>query len=465
MNPSVPENFDAIIIGVGQAGKPLALSLSEKGWKTAIIERKYLGGTCINYGCTPTKTMIASAHIAHLADRAEEYGVHTGKVQVDLKEVKQRKENIVKSFRQSISDSFGNAPNLTLIRGEAYFTASKVVEVALHEGGTRQLRADKIFIDCGTSPRKPDFDGIDSVDWLNSTSIMELEELPRHLLIVGGGYIGLEFSQMFKRFGSRVSLFERGPQLLGREDPDVAAAVADVLKKDGIEVYLNSTIAKVSKDTPGSVTLQVAANGQSRVFEGSHLLVALGTTPNTKTLQLGNAGVAISDKGYILVNDRLETTQAGIYALGDIKGGPAFTHISYDDYRIVKQNILGNGGASTLGRQVPYTVFTDPQLGRIGLSEKEARQKGYQLKIATLPMAHVARAIESGQTRGFMKAIVDAHTGQLLGAAILGMEGGEIMAMIQLAIMGGLPYTRLRDAVFAHPTLAESLNTLFSQID
>jgi pyruvate/2-oxoglutarate dehydrogenase complex dihydrolipoamide dehydrogenase (E3) component len=284
-------------------------------------------------------------------------------------------------------------------------------------------------------------------------------------MIVGGGYIGLEFGQMFSRFGSKVSILEHGSQLLSREDEDIAEEIASILQEEGIDIFCNTQVTRVSGHASGGIELTVEKDGKPDKLNGSHLLVAVGTTPNTKTLNLEAAGVKTDKKGYIVVNDKLETSQPGIYALGDIKGGPEFTHISYDDYRIVEKNVFGEGGASTDGRMVPYTVFTEPQLGRIGLNEKEAIKKGLAIKIVSFPMKSVARAIETGQTHGMMKVIIDAKSDQILGAAILGKEGGEMMSMIQIAMMGNLPYTRLRDAIFAHPTLAESLNSIFSKVE
>ncbi|WP_345243747.1 mercuric reductase [Nibrella saemangeumensis] len=465
MNEDNQEQFDAIIIGVGQAGKPLALDLAGKGWKTAVIERNFLGGSCINYGCTPTKSLIASAQIAYHARRSGDYGITTGDVRVDYPAVKKRKDEIVEQFREGIQKKFDEAEHLTLIRGEARFTGPKQVEVALNEGGSRTLTADHIFIDTGTSPRKPDLPGLDDVPWLTSTSLMELEELPQHLLIMGGGYIGLEFGQMFRRFGSEVTLIERGDQLLSREDKDIADEMATFLRDEGIIIHLNTQIERVNQDASGAIELSLKTGDKSDKVSGSHLLIAIGTTPNTAALNLEAVGIETDKHGYIQINERLETSQPGICALGDVKGGPAFTHISYDDYRVIRQNLLEGGNATITNRPVPYTVFTDPQLGRIGLSEREAHEQGRTFKIASIPMSSVARAIETSQTNGLMKAIVDADTGQILGAAILGLEGGELMAMLQIAMMGNVPYTSLKDAVFAHPTLAESLNTLFGEIE
>ena len=458
------EHFDAIIIGVGQAGKPLALALSKEGRKVAVVERHLVGGSCINYGCTPTKTMVASAKAAHEGRRASEYGVKVGNVQVAYTAVKKRKDKVVEQFREGVQNGLDEAENVTLIRGEASFSGPKEIEVSLNEEGKRTLTADQIFINTGTSARVPDLDGLEDVEWLTSTSLLDLEELPEHLLILGGGYIGLEFGQMYRRFGSNVTIIERGSQLLKREDKDIADEGAAFLKEEDITIHLESEVKKVTKSS-GGITLTFEKENKTHQVTGSHLLIAIGTTPNTKALNLKAAGVDTNDKGYIKVNDQLETSQPGVYALGDVKGGPKFTHVSYDDYRVVKQNLLDNGNATIADRKVPYTVFTDPQLGRIGLSEKQAKEQNKAIKIASMPMSSVARAIETSHTTGMMKVVIDAKTDQILGAAILGMEGGEIMSLLQIAMMGQLPYQRIRDGVFSHPTLAESLNNLFMNVE
>jgi pyruvate/2-oxoglutarate dehydrogenase complex dihydrolipoamide dehydrogenase (E3) component len=322
-----------------------------------------------------------------------------------------------------------------------------------------------VFINAGARPANPPIEGLDNVPVLNSTSIMELDELPDHLLVLGGSYVGLEFAQMFRRFGSEVTVVQRSGRLMGREDADIAEAVAEILREDGIEVLLGTQTMRAEQDEAGKIVLTVNTSEGERTRSGSHLLVAAGRPPNTETLNLDAAGIERDKRGFIKANERLETSAPGVYALGDVKGGPAFTHISYDDFRIIRTNLLEGGSATITNRQVPYTMFIDPQLGRIGLSEQEARDQGRDVLVAKIPLTYVTRAIETGETRGFMKAVVDAGTDQILGCAVLGLEGGEIMAMIQIAMMGNLPYTALRDAVFAHPTLAESLNTLFSTVE
>lgn len=458
------QNYDAIIIGAGQAGGPLSTALAQAGWKTALIEKEHVGGTCINEGCTPTKTMVASARVAYLARRAADYGVQIGPVKVNMAQVRQRKDKVVTRFRNSSQRHIEQTEGVDLLFGEARFIEPKTIEVHLNDGETRLLSADKIFINTGGRPVNPPVEGLDQVLTLNSTSIMELDTIPEHLLVLGGGYIGLEFGQMFRRFGSRVTIIQRGERLLTREDADVAGEVAKILRQDGLEVLLN-TNPLLAEPTNGQIKLTVKTPEGEQTLAGTHLLIAAGRTPNTDPLNLEAAGVETDKHGFIKVNERLETNVPGIFALGDVKGGPAFTHISYDDFRILRTNLLHGGSVTTTNRLVPYTVFIDPQLGRVGLTEEEAQAQGRAYCVAKLPMVHVARAIEVDETRGFMKALVDAKTEQILGVAILGLEGGELMTVLQMAMMGQMPYPAIRDGVFAHPTLAESLNNLFMALD
>jgi pyruvate/2-oxoglutarate dehydrogenase complex dihydrolipoamide dehydrogenase (E3) component len=454
------QTYDAIVIGSGQAGGPLTTALARAGWKTALVEREHVGGTCINYGCTPTKTMVASARAAYLARRGDDYGVQVGPVTVDMVKVRQRKRDIVETFRNGSRRRIEQTEGADLLFGEASFAGPKTLEVRLNAGGTLELAAEKIFINTGTRPSRPSVDGLDSVPTLDNRSIMELDAVPDHLLVIGGGYIGLEFGQMFRRFGSRVTIVQSRKQLLTREDPDVAAEVAKILREDGVEVLLETVPLHASR-SKGSVQLRVRMTEGERTLAASHLLVATGRAPNTDRLNPAAAGIETDQREFIKVNARLETTVGGIYALGDVKGGPAFTHISYDDFRVLRTNLLERGNATIEGRLVPYTVFIDPQLGRVGLSETEARAQGRSIQVARLPMTRVARALEVDETRGFMKAVVDRETCQIVGAAVLGIEGGEVMSVLQMAMMGKVPYPAIRDGVFAHPTLAESLNNLF----
>ena len=458
------QQYDAIVIGSGQGGTPLSIALAKAGMSTALIERKHVGGTCINEGCTPTKTMVASGRVAYLARRAADYGVHTSSISVDMEKVRQRKRDIVDNFRNGSQGRIEKTPNLDLIFGEASFSGVKTVAVRTKDSGQQVLSGKRIFINAGTRASRPQLDGLDRISFLDNISIMELSSLPDHLLILGGGYIGLEFGQLFRRFGSRVTIAQSGNQLLTHEDPDVAEEIAKILRQDGVEIVLNAKITRVDQSN-GSIRMEIRSGENSTALVGSHLLVATGRMPNSDSLNLGAAGVKTDEHGFIRVNDRLETTAEGVYALGDIKGGPAFTHISYDDFRIIRSNLLEHKTASTKDRQVPYCVFIDPQLGRVGLTESEARAQGCRIRVAKLPMTSVARALEVDETRGFMKAIVDADTKQILGAAVLSVEGGEIMSVLETAMMGKLPYTALRDATYAHPTLAESLNNLFMAMD
>lgn len=458
-------DYGAIVIGAGQAGGPLATALAGAGHTVALIEREHVGGTCINEGCTPTKTMVASARVAYLARRAADYGVLTGPVTIDLAVVRQRKRDIVESFRGGSERRIKETKGVDLLDGEASFSGPRAINVRLRSGEVRELRSDLIVINAGASPAIPALPGIDTVPVLTSTTIMELDAVPEHLLILGGGYVGLEFGQMFRRFGSRVTIVQRGPRLLGREDADVADAVAAILREDGIAVLTETTAQRAAQGDDGTITLTVQGPDGARTLTGSHLLAAAGRAPNTPALNLPAAGVATDRRGFITVNERLETNVSGIYAVGDINGGPAFTHISYDDFRILRTNLTQGGAATTTDRLVPYTVYIDPQLGRVGLGEEEARRQGRAIRVATMPMNYVARALEVDESRGFMKAVIDAQTNQILGFTCLGIEGGEVMSMVQLAMQGHLPYTTLRDAVFAHPTLAESLNNLFSSVE
>jgi pyruvate/2-oxoglutarate dehydrogenase complex dihydrolipoamide dehydrogenase (E3) component len=459
------ERLDAIIIGTGQAGKPLAGALAGAGWKTAIIEKGRVGGTCVIDGCTPTKTMIASARVAHLARRAADYGVRVGGVEVDLSAVRQRKRDVVDDFSTASERGMQRHETLELIFGEARFVDAREIEVRLNDGGTRRLAAERIFINAGARPSVPPIPGLDAVPYLDSTSILELGEVPGHLVVLGGGFIGLEFAQMFRRFGAGVTVVERADRIAGREDADVAEAITRILRDDGIAVHTAMEAASIEASEEGGVVVRTRCAGQDYTLRGSHLLVSAGRTPNTDSLDLDAAGIETDERGYIRVNERLETNVPGVFALGDIAGSAPFTHVAYDDYRVVRSNLLDGGSRTTADRPTPYTVFIDPQLGRIGLSEREAREQGHEVRVAKMPMTRAARAIETDETRGLMKAVVDAKTDRILGAAVLGVEGGEVMSVLQVAMMGDLPYTVIRDGVFAHPTLAESLNTLFTTLD
>jgi len=461
----VQDTYDAIVIGAGQGGVPLAKALANAGRHTALIERTHVGGTCVNTGCTPTKTLIASARVAYLARRGADYGVHTGPVQVDLAQVRARKREVVEQFRGGSLRGIQNTERLTLYHGEASFESSTGILVRLNEGGQKQLQAGQIFINTGARASDLRIEGLDAVTVLHEDTLMELDRVPDHLVIIGGGYLGLEFGQMFRRFGSRVTLLEAGDRLMPREDDDIIEATTQILKEDGIEVRFNARAQRVEALAGGRFRLMFQEGDQPAAVEGSHLMIAAGRTPNTEALNLPAAGVKTDDRGHILVDERLETHVPGIFALGDVKGGPAFTHIAYDDYRVLCANLLYNNPTTIEDRLVPYTVFIDPQLARVGLTEKQAREKYANVKLAKMPASHVARAIETHETRGLLKAVIDGDTGQILGCAFLVIDGGEVMSAVQIAMMGKLPFTALRDGVFAHPTLTESLNNLFATVE
>ncbi len=458
------KHYDAIIIGTGQAGSPLAKKLAGVGMKTAIIEKRLVGGTCINDGCTPTKTWIASAKQIYLAQHSDPLGVHIRDYSVNMPVIKKRKDEIVSTFRGGTEKGLETTKGVDLIFGEASFTDEKTISVKLKDGGTEQLTAGKIFINAGAKTTIPKIDGLDEIDYLTSTSILELTSVPESLLIIGGSYIGMEFGQMFSRFGSKVTILETSARALPREDEDIAEEIIRILEAEGIKFYADAHVKKLKKQDE-HIKAELAVGDKHHEFTYTHVLVAAGRIPQTEALNLKAAGVETDDRGYIKVNDKLETNVKGIYALGDIKGGPAFTHIAYNDYTIVYRNLVEKANLSIKDRLVPYCMFTDPPLGRVGISEADAKKKGLNYKVARLPMEHVARALEVGDTRGFMKAVVDVDTKKILGAAILGQEGGEIMSVLQMAMMGGITYEEIRYMVFAHPTYSESLNNLFMALE
>jgi len=454
--------FDAIIIGTGQAGSPLASFLAARNRKVAIIEKAFIGGTCVNYGCTPTKTMIASARVAYLNKRGAYFGINHPDSAIDLSAIVKRKNQVVLDSRKSSEKRLSTNPFITLFYGTASFESSEVVCVVNDKNEIQYLTSKIVVINTGAKNQIPDLPGIENVSSLDSTSIMDLDAIPKHLIILGGSYIALEFGQLFNRLGSNVTIIERHDHILQREDKDVAQEMKNILEKEGISFQLNSQIKSVSSNADKSVSAQFIKDGKDVVLTGTHLMTALGRAPELKELKLENAGITKTEKGYIQVDEFLETSVKGIFALGDVNGGPAFTHIAYDDFRILSNNLFEPVKKSTKNRVVPYCVFTDPELGRTGITEKEAIEKKLNYKIARLPMSSVARAIESGETAGFMKAIVDADTDEILGASVLGVYGGEISSVLNLAILGKLKYTLLRDGVFAHPTFSESLNNLFA---
>src|SRR5690606_11286218 len=423
-----------------------------------------IGGTCINVGCTPTKAMIASARAAHHARNASKLGVEVEGVKVDLKKIKKRKDKIVQSFRSAAQKGIEATKNLTLIFGEAKFSSKKEISIKLDSGEEEQLKADWIFIDTDAKPNIPDIKGLEHIDYLTSSTILDLEAVPEHLVIIGGNYIGLEFGQMFRRFGSKVTILERSSRIMKKEDEDIALELSKILKEEGLEILTETETDEISNHNK-QIVLHLKSGDKSKKLTCSHLLIATGRNPQTQLLNLELAGIKTDKKGNVLVNKSLETNVPGVYALGDVKGGPAFTHISYNDYTLVYRNLMKGTDYSTVDRPIPYCMFTDPQLGRIGMSEAEAEEKGLNYKVAKIPMAHVARGIETGETSGLMKAIVDLDSKKILGASILASEGGEIMSVLEMAMEGNITYERLKFCVFAHPTYSESLNNLFMEIE
>ena len=492
MAPLPARVYDAIVIGSGQSGTPLATTLAGAGKKTALIEKEHVGGCCINEGCTPTKTLIASGRVAYLARRAGDYGVLAGgNVTVDMKKVKQRRDDIVNSFRSGSEKRLKNA-GVDLVRGEAKFVGPKEIAVKLNDGGNVNCKAELIFINTGERPNAPPLPGLDEVKSkvpgrvLDSTTIQALDELPESLIVLGGGYVGLEFAQLFQRLGSKVTVVQRTHQLLPREDADLANSLRDILVEDGLTIHCSTSATGISTSAEHPITLSTRSSGTDAPSDlhSTHILLAVGRIPNTDMLNLPAAGVATNHRGYVTVTPTLATTAPGVYALGDAKGPPAFTHVSYDDFRIVRDNLgllsppppPGPPAPRTTADRDPlnpYVVFTDPQLAHVGLhlsqipadSPLRAEKKGGGLKVATMPMAHVARALETGESRGLMKALVDGGTGRILGFSMLGIEAGEVAAAVQMAMLGGVEWWRLREAVFAHPTLAEALNNLWGFLE
>jgi pyruvate/2-oxoglutarate dehydrogenase complex dihydrolipoamide dehydrogenase (E3) component len=433
--------------------------LPNLGWVVALIEEGRLGGSCINYGCTPTKTMITSARIAHAVRRGAEFGVHSGPMQIDMAAIVARKNEISGSFRSGIEEQIKNNPNLTLYHGRGRFVGPHEIEV----NGER-LTAERIFINTGTRPRIIPIPGLDQVPYLTNRNIMDLSEVPAHLIALGGNYLGLEFGQMFRRLGSEVTVVELGKQIIPREDPEVSQSLREALEAEGMRFRFGAKTTKVAKTARGVEITIEKKDGSSETLQGSHLFMAIGQVPNSDDLGLDKAGIETDQAGYVRHNGKLETNVPGVWVLGDVKGGPAFTHVSYDDFLVIQDNLL-NGKARSIDRRVvPYALYTDPELGRVGMSETEARAKGYRLKVGSVPMAYVARAIERGETNGLMKIVIDADNDRILGATILGADGGELVQILMALMLANAPWTLFKDAMFIHPTLAEGFFSLMASV-
>jgi pyruvate/2-oxoglutarate dehydrogenase complex dihydrolipoamide dehydrogenase (E3) component len=454
---------DAIVIGSGQGGTPLSKKLADAGYKTVLIEKEHVGGTCVNEGCTPTKTLIGHATIADRVRNSEKWHVFAPGMTVDYERIWKKKEEVVERFRSSSEAGIKATDGLQLVYGEAAFTGPNTVEVQLPAGGKERYYAEKIFINAGCRPAVPDIPGLPGVPYLTSTGLLQLKHIPGHLIILGGSYIALEMAQLYHRLGSRVTILEKSPALLFKEDIDVSDCIHSLLQQEGITIHTNVSVERIDRQINENIVVYLQKNHVSDIITGTHLLVAAGRIPNTDRLKTDNAGLSIDNKGFIRVDSYLKTNVPGVYALGDIKGGPAFTHVAYNDFVVISRNLLENKSLSIENRVTPYCVFTDPQLGRVGVTEREAREKGIPVKVYVLPMKRVARGIETGFTNGMMKAVVHSTTGKILGAAIVGEQGGETMTVLQMAMQAGLTWEDIRYMMFAHPLYAESLNNLFMQ--
>lgn len=451
--------YDAVIIGAGQAGPPLAVRLAGGGKKVAIIERNQFGGTCVNTGCIPTKTLIASARVAHMARRAMEYGVSIGNsITVDMKRVKERKDAVVRRSNEGLAKWLTSTENLTVHKGHASFESEREVRI-----GDEIIEARQIFINVGGRASAPPLPGLDQVSYFTNSSMMEVDFLPEHLIVVGGSYVGLEFGQMYRRFGSEVTIVEMGPRLVHREDEAVSEAIRHILEDEGINIRLNAECIGVAKHGERVAVNLECSDGDKRVV-GSHLLLAVGRTPNTDDLGLEKAGVIVDQRGYVAVDDQLRTNVAGIYALGECNGRGAFTHTSYNDYEIVAANLLDGDRRRVTDRINAYALYTDPPLGRAGMTETQARKSGRKALLATRPMTRVGRAVENGETQGFMKILVDADTKEILGASLLGIECDEVIHSILDVMYAKAPYTVIQRATHIHPTITELIPTLLGDL-
>ena len=456
------EEYDLVVLGSGEGSKFLAWTLASQGQRVAVVEQRWIGGSCPNIACLPSKNIIHSAKVASYFARAEEFGIATAGYTVNMAKVTDRKRTMVKGLVDIHVRNFESS-GVHFILGHGHFVAPKTIQVDLQAGGTRVLRGQNVVIGTGTRAALGAIPGLEAAQPLTHIEALELDDLPSHLVILGGGYIGLEFAQAMRRLGAKVSILERSATLLRREDPDVSAALETLLRDEGIQLILNATADNVTGSSGDTVNLTYHQQGEEKTLPGSHLLVALGRTPNTEGLGLELAGVDVTAQGYIKVDERLHTSAEGVWANGEVAGSPQFTHIAFDDFRIIRDNLAG-GNRVTTGRQVPFCLFTDPELARIGLNETEARASGTPYRLAKIPMAADLRTRTLSETRGFMKALIDTTSDRILGFTVFGVDGGEIMGAVQIAMIGGLPYTALREAVLTHPTLLEGLIVLFSSV-
>lgn len=458
------EKYETLVLGSGEAGKWVAWTMADDGERTAMVERKWLGGSCPNIACLPSKNVIYSARVASLARRGAEFGLEMDQLRINMAGVQQRKRKMVEAEHQFHAQRTADA-GIELIMGEGRFVAPKTIEVALNDGGTRRIVGERVFLDLGSQSTMPNVPGLAASNPMTHIEVLNLDRLPRHLIVIGGGYIGLELAQAMRRFGSEVSVIERGPQLAGREDPDVGAALLGLFHDEGIEVLLGTQVSQVEGDSGKEVRVHAKSGRGERIIEGTDLLVSVGRTPNTKGIGLEQAGVEIDTRGYIKVNDRLETTASNVWAMGDCAGSPQFTHVAYHDFRVVRDNLKGGGNRTTKDRIVPFCMFTDPELARVGRNEVEAKRDRIEYRVAKLPMANVLRTHTIAEPRGLMKMLIGKDNDEILGFTAFGIEASELMAAVQTAMVGRLPYTVLRDAIFAHPTMSEGLVYLLGQVE
>lgn len=451
-----------LVLGGGEAGKYLAWELADQGRPVVVIERAMVGGSCPNVACLPSKNVIQSAKVADLVRRAASYGVRTDEPAMDMAGVHRRKQDMVDGLIAIHQKKFA-VPHLEFVLGEGSLVGPRTVEAPLPDGGRRRFTADRLFLNLGTRAAIPNVAGLADANPLTHVEALDLARLPSHLIVLGGGYVGVEFAQAFRRFGSQVTVLEFGAQLLGREDPDVAAAVRTIFQEDGIDVVLGAETLSVEGESGDGVRIRVRTPAGERTLAASDILVAAGRTPNTRGIGLEQAGIALDARGFVEVDDRLQTSAASVWAMGDCAGSPQFTHVALDDFRVVRDNLAGTP-RSTRGRLVPYCAFIDPELARVGLDETTASAQRLAVRVAKVPMTSVLRARAIGETRGFMKMLIDAYSDRILGFTMLGANAGEVLAVVQTAMLGGLPYTGLRDALLTHPTMAEGLNVLLSNV-
>jgi pyruvate/2-oxoglutarate dehydrogenase complex dihydrolipoamide dehydrogenase (E3) component len=456
------ESYHTLVIGSGEAGKYLAWTMAKAGHRTAVVERRYVGGSCPNIACLPSKNVIHSAKVASLTARGAEFGVEVGPVTTNMKAVQLRKRKMVEDLIKVHSDRYA-ASGAELIMGEARFVSPRTVTIRLNDGGTRDIAGERVFLNVGTRATLPVVPGLAEVKPMTHVEALDLDRLPDHLIVLGGGYVGLELAQAFRRFGSRVTVIERGPRVARREDPDVSAALLELFHEERIEVLLGAEVRRVEGRSGSGVRVSVGDENGERVIEGSDFLVAAGRTPNTQSIGLELAGVELDRRGYVRVNERLETTAPDTWAVGDCAGSPQFTHVAYDDFRVVRDNLNG-GSRTTENRLVPFCMFTDPELARVGLNESEAQSSGVDYRLVKLPMAAVLRTRTISEPRGFVKMLLGAASDRILGLTVFGAEASELMAVVQTAMLGGLPFTTLRDGIFTHPTAAEGLTALLADV-